>query len=258
MRVAMLGAGAFGTVLGNVLTENGHVVKYYDPALGTILEDVLDGAEVMVLCVPSHVAPKLLPFLPVDLPLIVTTKGFLSDDVFSRFKNVMVLSGPGFAKDIADHKETLLTATNDLIPQLFENEYMKFDHSDDVKGVLMCGALKNVYAIEAGFRGFDVSSEEMRQFIEIAADEMALTLGKNGANPDTVKCACGIGDLILTCSPDSRNFEFGSNLAKDSKYKPEKTLEGVSALKRILEGAILVPETATILNDLIIRSKEWD
>jgi len=258
MRIAMLGAGAFGKVLGNVLTENGHVVKYHDPTLGTILEDVLDGAEVMILCVPSHVASGLLPQLPADKPLIVTTKGFLTDSIFDRFDKVMILSGPGFAKDIAEHKNTLLTATDKLISDLFANDYMSFDYSDDAKGVLMCGALKNVYAIEAGFRGFAVGSAEMEHFIEIAADEMALILSANGANPDTMKCACGIGDLILTCSPDSRNFEFGSKVALDTKYKSDKTVEGVSALKRIRDGTIIVPENAAILLSLIGRSKEWD
>lgn len=257
MRVAMLGAGAYGQVLGDVLIENGHEVSYYDTKFDRSLSDVLNGAEVMVLCVPSHVAPELIAILPSDLPLIVTTKGFLGADIFARFTNVSVLSGPGFAKDIAEHKETLLTATSDLVVKLFSNSYINFDHSDDIKGVLMCGALKNIYAIEAGRRGFIPGSAEMTQYIEIAADEMALILKANGANPDTMKLACGIGDLILTCSPDSRNFEFGVEVAHDSSFKSAKTVEGVSALKRVRNGEIVVPETAIVMQSLIERSKEW-
>ena len=84
-------------------------------------------AKYIVLCVPSKAAPYLLPYLPKNKPLIVATKGILSDKAFDDFKDYMVLSGPGFADDIKAAKNTKLTATDDRIIELFETNYLTFD-----------------------------------------------------------------------------------------------------------------------------------
>ena len=55
----------------------------------------------------------------------------------------------------------------------------------------------------------------------------------------------------------SRNYEFGVILANDSKAKPEKTVEGLSALRKIIDGALEIPEEAVNLKELMGRSKEW-
>ena len=72
MKIAILGAGAFGTALGGVLAANGYDIDYYDSKLERErLGDVLKNALAVVLCVPSAVAPYLLPHLPLDKTLIV-------------------------------------------------------------------------------------------------------------------------------------------------------------------------------------------
>ena len=258
MKIAILGAGAFGTALGGILADKGYDIDYYDSRLEKEkLSDVVTDAKYVVLCVPSKAAPFLLPYLPKNKPLIVATKGILSNKAFSEFKDYMVLSGPGFADDIKAAKQTKLTATDTRIVDLFGTDYLTFDFTDDKQGVLMCGALKNVYAIMAGVKGLESGTTEHERFLTEVAEEMQALLSTNGANPETVNLVCGVGDLRLTCAYPSRNYEFGRILRENLNAQPEKTVEGVSALKRIKRGEIKVPETATILRELMKVSDKW-
>ena len=256
MKITILGAGAFGKALGGILTDNGHEISYYDPKILEVqLDDALRGAEMMVLAVPSQAVPGLVSYLPKDVPMVVATKGLLDGHFFEAFKDWMVLSGPGFADDIKLKKQTYLTMTDRRVAEWFGAEYLHFDFTEDRLGVLMCGALKNVYAILAGLKGLERESEEWRTFITEVPEEMRALLSANGATVDLV---CGKGDLELTCGLPSRNYEFGATIRDNPGYKPEKTVEGVTALARIREGEIKVPETAVILQGLIKESEKWD
>ena len=257
MKIAVIGAGAFGTALGDILVSKGHDVDYYDPRNEKSLDEVLVGAEYVVLAAPSKAVPLVLPALPKTVPLIVATKGLLSDQIFKDFDDYMVLSGPGFASDIKAKNPTKLTMTDQRIEELFGTDYLSFDYIDDTNGVLMCGALKNVYAILAGLLNLERDSGDWRHFVDVVLEEMRKILEINGANPKTVDLACGIGDLELTCGYPSRNYEFGDMLSKNPNYTPEKTVEGVSALERIKLGDIKLPDDVPYLNDLIARSEKW-
>lgn len=258
MKIAVLGAGAFGTALGGILADKGYDIDYYDSRLEREkLSDVLAKAKYIVLCVPSKAAPHLLPYLPKNKPLIVATKGILSDEVFADFKDYMILSGPGFADDIKTAKKTKLTATDGRIIELFGTDYLTFDKTNDRCGVLMCGALKNVYAILAGLDGLEPNTKEHNRFLTEVAEEMKALLSANGARPETVDLVCGKGDLKITCAYPSRNYEFGRILRENPNAQPEKTVEGVSALKRIKRGEIKVPEKAAILRKLMKASDKW-
>ena len=258
MKIAVLGAGAFGTALGGILTNKGYDIDYYDSRLEREkLSDVLADAKYIVLCVPSKAAPFLLPYLPKNKPLIVATKGILSDKAFDDFKDYMVLSGPGFADDIKAAKKTKLTATDGRIIELFGTDYLTFDKTNDRCGVLMCGALKNVYAILAGLDGLEPNTKEHARFLTDVAEEMKALLSANSAQSETVDLVCGKGDLKITCAYPSRNYEFGRILRKNPDAEPEKTVEGISALKRIKRGEITVPAEAIKLKELIARSDKW-
>lgn len=258
MKIAILGAGAFGTALGGILADKGYDIDYYDTRIEKErLSDVVADTKYVVLCVPSKAAPYVLPYVPKNKPLVVATKGILSDKTFDGFKDYMVLSGPGFADDIKAGKQTKLTATDARIVDLFSTDYLAFDDTDDKRGVLMCGALKNVYAIMAGLKGLEPDTVERERFLSEVAEEMQALLSANGADPKTVNLVCGVGDLRLTCAYPSRNYEFGRILRENPEAQPEKTVEGVSALKRIKRGEIKVPETAVILRELIKVSDKW-
>lgn len=252
MKIAILGAGAFGTALGGILADKGYDIDYYDSKVERErLSDVLKAAKYIVLCVPSKATPYLLPYLPKNIPLIVATKGILTDVAFREFKDWMVLSGPGFADDIKARKKTFLTATDSRIVDLFNTSYIQFDFTDDRRGVLMCGALKNVYAILAGLKNLRRESGEWREFIRKTSEEMELVLEANGAEADTVELSCGIGDLKLTCGLPSRNYEYGNILKDNPKYEPTNTVEGLSAIRRIVRYEINVPAKAKLLKEVI-------
>ena len=258
MKIAIIGAGAFGTALGGVLEKRGITVEYFDPKIEKTLEEVCENAEFIILAVPSVAAPKVLPNLPKDAPLIIATKGILDTCLINDFKDVMVLSGPGFANDIKAGIKIALTTTDKRVEGLFGSEYFSFDLTDDIRGVLLCGALKNVYAIIAGMADFEAESEEWEKFIKEACLEMKEILKANGADPKTVDLYCGIGDLRLTCNYPSRNYEFGRILRQNPSAKPEKTVEGISALSRIKNGGLSIPGTAVKLKELIEKSKIWN
>lgn len=258
MKIAVLGAGAFGTALGGILIDKGYEVDYYDPKLERKeLGEVLNGAKTMVLAVPSQFLPGFLPLLVKDKPLIVATKGILTDKIFAEFEDWMVLSGPGFADDIKAKKLTQLTATSPRVIEFFETDYLHFDSTNDKTGVLMCGALKNVYAIMAGILDLKPGTLEHEEFLSNVAKEMAEILKANSADPKTVQLACGVGDLRLTCYFPSRNYEFGQKLRENPNSIPEKTVEGLSALRKIVQGEILIPQNVPILEEIIKRSQEW-
>lgn len=258
MRVGILGAGAFGTALGEVLMGNHHDVKYYDLQWAeSSLADVVSWAEYIVLCVPSSVVEMVLPELPKGRPLIVATKGILGAGMFAGFADMMVLSGPGFAQDIAAKQPTLLTATDARVVEMFATDYLTFDQTRDAQGVLLCGALKNVYALLAGYLGLERESAAWEQFIAEVAGEMQALLAANWGDPATVQLACGVGDLRLTCGIPSRNYEFGQMLKNSPQAQPDKTVEGWTALAKIKRGDLQVPETAEKLRFLIEQSATW-
>ena len=252
MKIAILGAGAFGTTLGGILADNGYDIDYYDPKIEKEnLVEVLGGAKIILLVAPSFAVPYLLPHLPKDIPLIIATKGLLNCNLFDKFKDIMVLSGPGFADDIKSGEKTYLTSTDPRVDKLFAADFIEFDHTNDEKGVLMCGALKNIYAILAGLNNLKKDSELWREFIDTVSDEMRDVLAANGADPKTVVLYCGIGDLELTCDMPSRNYQYGQEFRKNPKAKPDKTVEGLTALAKIKRGEIILPDTAVKLKELM-------
>ena len=257
MKILVLGAGAFGTALGGILEENKHDVVYYDPMLGNSLEDCLKGAELMVLAAPSFALDNLLPALPRDIPMIVATKGVLNPHTFDEFGDVMVLSGPAFADELKAHKSRKLTASDERVIELFGTDYLSFDKTNDVRGILLCGALKNVYALYAGLLNLERNTPEYEEKLVEFTEEMRALLTANGGRPETVELECGVGDLRLTCGMPSRNYEYGVMLSKDASAKPEKTVEGLSALMKIRDGALVIPDNAKYLKELIDRSKQW-
>lgn len=259
MKIAILGAGAFGTALGGILADKGYDIDYYDSKVEKeSLAKVLSDSRYIVLAVPSQAAPYLLPHLPFDKPLIIATKGFLDSHNFRDFSDYMVLSGPGFADDIKAGKETHLTATDERVIDLFTTDYLTFDFTTDKNGVLMCGALKNVYAIYAGYLDLKPGTSQHENYLTEVAEEMQALLSANNGDPQTVELACGKGDLRLTCDFPSRNYEFGRILRKNQKAVPEKTVEGLTALLKIKRGEIIVPDEAVKLKELMKISDDWN
>lgn len=254
MKVAVLGAGAYGSALGRVLERRGNETRYYDPAkFQATLEDVVNGADYILIALPSAALPEILPKLPNDKPIIVATKGLLGMGVFGGFQDVMALSGPGFAEDFEQSGRTIcLTITDRRIRDLFGEEKFSYDKTDDISGVLLCGALKNIYAIGAGYRGLMRDSAEWEAYIREAVSEMGAVLEKNHCRSETAQLYCGEADLRLTAGPPSRNYGYGLLLRSDGRDAPAtQTTEGLSALAQIRKGGAVVPDEAAILRGLM-------
>ncbi len=238
MNIAILGAGAFGKALGKILTDNQHQISYYDPFVfpDINLDQACYQAHAIIIAIPSIALTDFIANYPdylKKIPTILATKGLKSPDLFADFTQFSVVSGPAFASEIIDGKPATFTASAPFAMGLFKNNQIDIELSDDINGILLCGTLKNIYAIGAGFHYN--SENSTASFIQHAHNEAKAYLKKHNANPETAELACGLGDLILTCgSETSRNFSCGKMLADgkniDEIHNELKTVEGLNAV----------------------------
>ena len=254
MKITILGAGVFGITLGNILKSNQHEVNYYDPIKfkNQSLSELLEGTKVIIYCAPSEAAANLLPLLPVNLPLICASKGFIEMKQFESFPNFGVMSGGTIASSLRKKLPSTFTITNPLVSKLFSSPYLKFQFSSDTFGVILCGAFKNVYAILAGYNNLIENPSSQETFFSAARTEIRSILSSNHCDPNTFNLSCGVSDLKITClSLESRNYQYGMSLNQDSK--PLNYLaEGVSTVHQLLHSKSFIKPSNTPLLDQTI------
>jgi glycerol-3-phosphate dehydrogenase (NAD(P)+) len=228
------------------------------------LEDCLDGARDILVAVPSHGFRETLeairPLLANDARVCWATKGFelhtgklphvVAAEVLGAERSVAVLSGPTFAREVGDGLPTALTiAANDpgfaqdLAVALSGDNFRAYT-SDDMIGVEVGGAVKNVLAIGAGMSdglGFGANSRVAlitRGLVEMTRLGVAL-----GAKRETFMGLAGMGDLVLTCTDNlSRNRRMGLALAAgksvdEAQDEIQQVVEGVLAAEAVHEVA---------------------
>lgn len=210
-------------------------------------EKALKDKDIVMMVVPSHfyrgVLDQLKPYLKPGMKFISATKGIENDTlkVMSQVAEDILepeytetfacLAGPSFAKEVVVKQPTAVTiACKDLslakmFQSIFSTDLFRVYISDDLIGVQLCGALKNVIAIAAGASdglGFGLNARAAlitRGLAEIT--RLGVTMG---ANPMTFAGLSGIGDLVLTCTGDlSRNrtvgLKIGSGMTLDEITK---------------------------------------
>jgi glycerol-3-phosphate dehydrogenase (NAD(P)+) len=215
----------------------------------------LENAGAIIGAIPAayarRVYERFLPHLVPDTPIASATKGLepltharmsevISQVVSSRFTpRIAVLSGPSFAAEVAAGQPTavvLASSDSDLASELQEElaaPNFRLYTNDDVLGVELAGAMKNVIAIAAGVcQGIGLGTNPLAALITRGLAEMTRLAVALGARAETLSGLAGLGDLVLTCTGSlSRNRHVGIELGK-GRSLPE-ILEG---MKMVAEG----------------------
>jgi glycerol-3-phosphate dehydrogenase (NAD(P)+) len=152
------------------------------------------------------------------------------------------LSGPSFALELAENLPTALTlacasahrATALQVQREFSQKNLRLYYSEDVIGVCVGGALKNVIAIAAGAcMGLGLGRNALASLITRGLVEMSRLAKSMGGEPETLRGLSGMGDLVLSCTDTmSRNFRLGNLLAKKLTLQ-----QGLDQIGSVVEGA---------------------
>lgn len=200
------------------------------------LREALDGARHVIVAVPSHglrsVVRAAAPHIPAGAVLVSATKG-LETDTLLRMSEVLteetggrhpvvVLSGPSFAAEVANHLPTaLVAASNDetavrAVQEEFRGPSFRLYASDDVAGVEIGAALKNIIAIAAGVvESLNLGHNAMSALITRGLAEISRLSCAMGGRRETLAGLSGLGDLVLTCTGSlSRNRHVGLELGR--------------------------------------------
>lgn len=243
MRIVVMGPGAWGQALANVASKAGHDVALWSRASVTV-----EKSDAVIIAVPAQAVRQILK--AINAPVIISAaKGIERETGLTMAEVVQVafpthefyaLSGPSFAADVLAGLPTAITlAGHDLhtttkLAAALSLPTFRIYASDDVIGVELGGALKNVLAIACGVAdGRDLGESARASLITRGFAELTRFARSRGAKPETLMGLSGLGDLLLTCSsPKSRNYSFGFALGKG--LSTEQALANSSG---VVEGA---------------------
>jgi glycerol-3-phosphate dehydrogenase (NAD(P)+) len=253
-RLTIVGSGSWGTALALslgrredhsiTLWSHSSPVGTYLPGFAipstvtpvTNLESVRD-AEIVISAVPSQYVRdlyrRMTPFLNAEQMLVSATKG-IEDQTFLRMTQVIeeetgtpaaALSGPSFAQEVAAGDPTAMTiaSASSAVASRLQEELsapsLRIYTNDDVVGVELGGALKNVIAIAAGIAtGLGLGHNSVAAIVTRGVAETTRLAIACGGRGETLAGLSGLGDLVLTCTgPLSRNRSVGVELGRGRK-----------------------------------------
>lgn len=247
-----------------------HINKRYLPdfnlemALRAVcdIEEAVCDRDIILVAIPSHsfrnVLKQISPFIT-SQAVVSLTKGieadtfsFMSDIIREELPEVPygVLSGPNLAKEImagmpsgtviASHSELVRYA----VQHALHSALFRVFGSDDVHGVELGGALKNIYAVAMGMAvAYNIGENTKSMIITRALAEMSRFAVELGANPLTFLGLSGVGDLFATCnSPLSRNYQIGYALGSGKTLEQAtkelgQTAEGINTIVQVRKRA---------------------
>ena len=288
--IAVLGAGSWGTALAILLARNGNPTKLWarnsdhvadmqashrnERYLGQIdfpeslsvtdnIAEAIDGCRDILVVIPSHafhpVLDQIKPLISDDTRIISATKGLepgSGDLLIPTAKLVLgdrpyaVLSGPNFAKELANDLPTATTIAcedseflADLIRR-FNNDRFRVYASDDLIGVQLGGAVKNIIAVGAGIAdGIGFGANARTALITRGIAELTRLGVALGGKEATFKGLACLGDLVLTCTDNqSRNRRFG--LAIGQGMSTQEAEESIGQVVEAVRNAKEVHELA--------------
>ena len=230
----------------------------------TSLEEALAGTHFVLIVVPSHamreVVTRMRDYLSEDTVIVSATKGVendslmrmsevISDVMQDRFApHIAVLSGPSFAREVAKGDPTAVAVASkdpyciEEVQQDLSLNVFRVYTNDDVVGVEISGAVKNVVAIGAGVvRGLGLGTNTVAAIITRGLAEVTRLALALGAKHETMAGLAGLGDLVLTCTGElSRNRHVGVELGRGRKLadilaEMREVAEGVKTTRAIYQ-----------------------
>jgi len=287
MRVVVVGAGSWGSAFSCLLRDLGHDVTLAarDPeqvatinatgrnpryaqqadlrgiAATTIAEAPVANAELIAVAVPSAVFGDVVGDLPGAAPVLSLAKG-LDPNTGERLTSlvrdrpVAVLSGPNIADEIIRGLPAAAVIASDdlefavLLQLAVHSTIFRVYVSDDIAGVELCAAAKNVIALAAGGAdGLGLGDNSKAALVSRGLAEMRRLAEAAGARPDTFAGLAGMGDLIVTCwSPSGRNRRAGQLIAQGST-----AAEAVAEIGMVVEGLTTAPVLQAVSRSLEIE-----
>ena len=225
--------------------------------------DAVAGRDLIVSAIPSHgcrvVIREAARSATASAVLVSATKGLEADTLMRMSqviaqevgpaRPVVVLSGPSFAVEVARQLPTAILAASsnavatELVQSEFRGPYFRLYRSDDVVGVEIGGAMKNIIAIAAGVvEGLGLGHNALAALITRGLAEVSRLACAAGARRDTLAGLSGLGDLVLTCTGDlSRNRRVGLELAKG------RSLQDILAATRMVAEGVRTTGAALAL-----------
>jgi glycerol-3-phosphate dehydrogenase (NAD(P)+) len=286
MRCAVIGAGAWGTALSDLLAASGHDVRIwaFEPDVAESInklhenkrflsgaklshdlvatnkqEVALDGASLVVYATPSNhlrsIARAAAACVHADAIIAVASKGIelgsmalMTDVIAAEVSNhsVVALSGPSFAAEVVGRQPTAIVAASEdpdaarYVQEAMSGGTFRIYTHNDVVGVELGGALKNVMAVATGIlEGVGLGFNSRAALITRGLAEMTRLGTSLGARATTFAGLAGIGDLVLTCTGTlSRNRSLGVEIGRGM------TLEEARAGKEtVAEGVVTTAST---------------
>lgn len=231
-------------------------------ALTKVLQTAVQGQEVIVMAVPSiyvrKTAAQVAAYLRPEQVIVDVAKGIEADTLMTMsemihqeinrvmpydYGHIVALSGPTHAEEVAiGLPSTIVSASVDetvavKIQKIFTSSFMRVYVNTDIKGVEICGALKNIIALAAGIsHGLNYGDNATAALVTRGISEISRLGIAMGCSTHTFYGLAGLGDLVVTCtSRHSRNNQCGTYIGQgipvqEAIQKVGMVVEGINAL----------------------------
>lgn len=225
----------------------------------TDMEEAIADRDIILVVIPTagirNIAQQLNDLIDSPKTIVHAAKGLeqntyqristiLEDEISPEKRSAVVaLSGPSHAEEVAVQDLTSVTSASSnqeaakKIQYLFMNDYFRVYRNEDIIGVELGAALKNIIAVGAGaLKGLGYGDNAMAALVTRGLAEISRLGVELGAEPQTFMGLSGVGDLIVTCtSPHSRNWQAGKLIGQgynleDTQEKIGMAIEGLSTV----------------------------
>ena len=254
----------------------------------TDLKESIENSRLIVIAIPTafvtDVCKNLKKYIKSNQHICIASKGieqgtclFIHDMIKKqiRTKYIGAISGPSFAVDLVRSVPVGLAVaskskrTLNIIRDAFCNDHFKLYPTNDIIGIEVCGAVKNIIAIASGMidgMGYPISTQAL--LITQSLHDIKQIIYALGGSKYTILSFAGFGDILLTCTSEkSRNYSFGkligSNASNDEidNYKTNTTVEGLYTLKsihKLINNKKIDIPTINIIYDIVFNNEKID